>query len=124
MSSKIFWCGTYWDFGFVDFDTNVTPISKRIKIDTSLDKRLSEFFSSSFECVSSDSEWSLCFISLKELNKFRGIKEIKKMINKLEVIPIILMNKILKVFKMFLSTSTTAQLSDIHQNLNSLLYFK
>jgi len=124
MSSKIFGCGTDWDFSFIDFDTDITPVSKRIKINTSLDKRLSELFSSGFECVSSDGEWSLSFIGLKELDKFRGIEEIKEMINKLKVIPIILMNKILKIFKMFLSTSTTTQLTNIHQNLNSLLYFK
>ena len=124
MSSKIFGCSTDWDFSFIDFDTDITPVSKWIKINTSLNKRLSELFSSGFECVSSDGEWSLSFIGLKELDKFRGIEEIKEMINKLKVIPIILMNKILKIFKMFLSTSTTTQLTNIHQNLNSLLYFK
>lgn len=70
MSGEIFWCGSDGYLGFVDFDTDVAPVCQGIEVDSSLDKRLSKFFSSGFQGICSDRQRSLSLIGFKELNEF------------------------------------------------------
>lgn len=114
MAGKILRCGTNWYFGFIDFDTNITPLSQGIKINPPLNKRLRKFFSSCLQRISPDRKRPLGLISLEELNQLGWIKKIQEVINKLKVIAIILMYKVLQILKMFLSTSSTTKFGHIH----------
>jgi hypothetical protein len=76
MSSKVLGSGTDGDFGIVDFDAYGAPIGKGVEIDASLDQRLGELFSFSFEGVGSDGERTLGFVGLEELDHLGRVEEI------------------------------------------------
>ena len=106
MSSKVLWCSTDGHLGLIDLYTNSAPISQGIEIHTSLNKRLSEFFSPGLQSVSSDRQRPLGLISFKELDHFRRIEEIQEMRDELKVVAVILVDKILELLDVVFSALT------------------
>ena len=81
MACKVFRSCSDGDFGLVYFDADFTPLSKRVKVDSSLNQILCKLFSSGFEGICSDGERSLSFISFEKLNQFSWVHEGKKVID-------------------------------------------
>lgn len=121
MAGKILGSGTDGDFGFVDFDANAAPFSKRVKIDTSLNERLCKLFSPGLEGVGPDGERPLSFVGFEELDHFGGVEEVQEVGDQLMVVPVVPVDKIFEFLNEVFSGFAAAQLVDIHQNLNCLL---
>ena len=103
MTSEILRCSTDGYFGFIDFDTNIAPFGKRVKIHTSLDERLGQLFSSCLESVSSDGQGSLSLIGLKELDQLSGVQKVQEVGNEFEVVAVILMNEVFEFLEIVFS---------------------
>jgi len=121
MSSQVFRGGTNGNFSLIDLNSNLTPISKGIKINPSLNETLCQFLSPGLERIGPYGEGPMSLISLEELYHLRRVKEVQEVRNELKVIPIVTMNKLLELFNKVLPGFAPAEFLNVHEYLNGLL---